>query len=324
MQDLHDKVAFITGGDSGIGRGIVRALLGAGMKVAMTYRTEAHLQEAMEVLPHARERAHAIKLDVTDRPGMMAAAAETVRVFGKVHVLVNNAGVAPVLALSDSTFDDWDWCMSVNVDGVFNGIRVFLPYIEAHGEEGHILATSSMLGGLLAGPLWGAYSASKFAVVGMMEALRAELAHTNIGVSIFCPAGVKSSLGSSNRNRPATLADAGTADGRGRVLLEDLRLAMQRLGPAAADSIMDPTEAGVRVLRGILNNDLYIFSHAEYEQALRDRCELLLASIPKGEAAIADARLKTAQVLSSPMYRQELQRRALEIARRAGEQIKIS
>lgn len=106
----------------------------------------------------------------------------------RLHVLVNNAGVLLTLPLSNATFDDWDWCINVNVTGVFNCLRAFLPHTKAHGEGGQIVSTSSMPAGLFVGPYWGVYSTSKFAVVCMMEALRSELAHTNIGVSVFCPA----------------------------------------------------------------------------------------------------------------------------------------
>src|ERR1700733_1138559 len=207
MRDVTGKVAFITGGDSGIGLGIARAFTDAGMKVVITYRTRAHLDEAMKLLQGAADRVHAIDLDVTDRAAMEKAAAETVQVFGKVHVLVNNAGVAVIGGLSRATYEDWDWAMSVNAGGVFNGVRCFLPRIQAQGEGGQIVSVSS-LAGLLGHAPAGVYTASKFAVVGMMEALRAELADTNIGVTVFCPGIVNTNIGSSARNRPAGAAAA--------------------------------------------------------------------------------------------------------------------
>jgi NAD(P)-dependent dehydrogenase (short-subunit alcohol dehydrogenase family) len=212
MADVEDKVAFITGGDSGIGLGISQALLHAGMKIAMTYRSHAHLDEAMSQLGGDGKRIHAIRVDVANRAEMASAAQETLSVFGKVHVLINNAGVGPLAPLSSATFDDWDWCMAVNVGGVFNGIRTFLPLIRAHNEGGHIVSTSSLLGGIIVGPFWGVYSTSKFAVTGMMEALRSELADTNIGVSVFCPAGVASNMGQTDRNRPVALSEVSVPD----------------------------------------------------------------------------------------------------------------
>src|ERR1700734_1836221 len=202
MREVAGKVAFITGGDSGIGLGIARAFTDAGMKVVITYRTRSHLDEAMKLLQGAADRVHAINLDVTDRAAMEKAAAETVEVFGKVHVLVNNAGVAVIGGLSHASYEDWDWAMSVNAGGVFNGVRAFLPRIQAQGEGGQIVSVSSLAGMLGHAPA-GVYTASKFAVVGMMEALRAELAGTNIGVTVFCPGIVNTNIGSSARNRPA-------------------------------------------------------------------------------------------------------------------------
>jgi len=275
MKDVEGKVAFITGGDSGIGLGIARACADAGMKVVITYRTQSHLDEAMKTLQSAGNRVHAISLDVTDRAAMEKAADETLRVFEKVHVVVNNAGVAIIGGLSTATYDDWDWGMSVNVNGVFNGVRTFLPRIRAHGEGGQVVATSSLAGLLAHGPA-GVYTASKFAVVGMMEALRNELADTNIGVSVFCPGLVNTNIGTSNRNRPTTLADSGfKPDPK---MMARMPKAMREMrGPPPG---MDPFEAGKRVLQGVRNNDLYILTTPEYEDEFRARGEAIVASLP--------------------------------------------
>jgi len=311
--ELEGKVAFVTGGDSGIGLGIARACLNAGMKVVITYRTRAHLDEAMQVLSGYGRRLHAVSLDVTNRSQFAAAADETEQVFGKVHVLVNNAGVAPLVPLCSATFDDWDWCMDVNVTGIFNGVRTFLPRIRAHNEGGHIVATSSMLGGLVVGPFWGVYSSSKFAVVGMMEALRSELATTNIGVSVFCPAAVFSHLDSCERNRPATLGNTGANEPSARETISGFRSALESALKRTSDSkaALDPVEVGEVVLRGIQNNDLYILSHPEYEQAIRERSEALLASVPVNKAAPTAGRLAIANLAHTSIYTDETAKRRL-------------
>jgi NAD(P)-dependent dehydrogenase (short-subunit alcohol dehydrogenase family) len=274
MKDVEGKVVVITGGDSGVGLGIARALADAGMKVVITYRTKSHLDEAMKYLESAGNRVYAINVDVTDRPGMEKAAVETVQVFGKVHVLVNNAGVAlPGDApLSRATYDDWDWLMGVNLNGVFNGVHTFLPRIQAHGEGGQIITTSSVRG-LFAVADAGSYCTSKFAVVGMMEALRAEFVGTNIGASVFLPGLVTSNVMDSTRNRPSNLAATGTRidpkmAAATRNVINDPKFAMSAL------------EAGQLLLRGMRNNDLYILTHPEFAQILRDRSEALLASNP--------------------------------------------
>ncbi|MGC1458098.1 MAG: SDR family NAD(P)-dependent oxidoreductase [Steroidobacteraceae bacterium] len=274
MKDVDGKVAFITGGDSGVGLGIARAFTDAGMKVVISYRTKSHLDEAMKYLESAKNRVHAISVDVTDRPGMEKAAAETVQVFGKVHVLVNNAGVAlnGAAPLSRATYDDWDWMMGVNLTGVFNGVHSFLPRIQAHGEGGQIVTTSSMRG-LYAVDDAGCYCTSKYAVVGMMESLRAEFVNTNIGASVFLPGLVTSNVWDSNRNRSRDLANTGTKTdpktiAAERNVVNDPKLAMSAL------------EAGRLMLRGMRNNDLYILTHPEFAQIMRDRNEALMASIP--------------------------------------------
>ncbi len=275
MKDVEGKVAFITGGDSGIGLGIARAFTDAGMKVVITYRTKKHLDEAMKQLAGAGDRVHAIGLDVTDRAAMERAAQETERVFRKVHVIVNNAGVGVFGGLSKATYDDWDWGMNVNVNGVFNGIRTFLPRIESHGEGGQVIATSSVAG-LIAHPGTGVYSTSKFAVVGMMEALRNELADTNIGVTVFCPGLVNTDIGESARNRPGNLGDS--AFKPDPKMMARMREQMKnRRGPPPG---MDPLEAGRRVLDGMRNNDLYVLTTPELEPEIAARGEAIVASIP--------------------------------------------
>lgn len=302
MRDVEGKVAFITGGDSGIGLGIAQAFINAGMKVVITYRSRLHFEEAMATLRHAPERVHAIYLDVTDRAAVTSAAEETVQAFGKIHILVNNAGVGTLVPLTSTTFEEWDWCMNVNVNGVFNGTRAFLPHIRAHKEGGHIVSTASMLGGVIVGPYWGVYSTSKFAVVGMMEALRSELSGSDIGVSVFCPAGVRSNIGDSDRNRPAGLGRSAIPDTDVSTLRERFNNALLTIIESGPIDI-EPIEAGECVLRGIRNNDLYILSHPEYEQAIRDRNDALVSSIPHTQTELPAQRRALGSVVRNPIYR---------------------
>lgn len=312
MKNLEGKVAFITGGDSGIGLGIARACADAGMKIVITYRTKKHLDEALHRLHDAADRVHAINVDVTDRAGMEKAAVETLATFQKVHLLVNNAGVGIIGGLSHATYDDWDWGMSVNVNGVFNGIRTFLPRIQAHGEGGHVVATSSLAGLLAHGPA-GVYTASKFAVVGMMEALRAELDGTNIGVSVFCPGLVNTNIGSSNRNRPANLADAGfKPDPKMMAQMREAMKHMKRMaGPPPG---MDPFDAGRRVLDAVRNNDLYVLTTPEFAPEFRARGEAILAALPTDVKA-PEARLVLGRmILGKTPYAEERDHRLCERA----------
>jgi NAD(P)-dependent dehydrogenase (short-subunit alcohol dehydrogenase family) len=313
MRDVAGKVAFITGGDSGIGLGIARAFTDAGMKVVITYRTHSHLDEAMKLLQGAAERVHAINLDVTDRDGMEKAAAETIQVFGKVHVLVNNAGVGVIGGLSRATYEDWDWAMSVNAGGVFNGVRCFLPRIQAQGEGGQVVSVSS-LAGLLGHAPAGVYTASKFAVVGMMEALRAELADANIGVTVFCPGLVNTNIGSSARNRPAGAAprvDPGFK--MDPAMLAQMQKAMSQLHGAPPG--MDPLDAGQRVLRAVRNNDLYVLTTPEFEPEFAARGEAIVASLPTDVSVSQPREAMGRMILGKTPYAAERDRRRCERAR---------
>lgn len=281
MTEVVGKVAFITGGSSGIGLGIARAFIEAGMRVVVTYRTKRHMEEAMNYFRHARSRIHAISVDVTDRKGMEEAAAETLRVFGKVHVLCNNAGVLGFGGIDSTSHDDWHWTMNVNVNGVFNGVHAFLPLIQANGEGGQIITTAS-IAGLLAHPGSTSYVASKFAVVGMMESLRAELADSKVGVSLFCPGMVQSNIIDSSRNRPSAAVES--RFNKDKQLLSSLSNSLK--------NAMDPLKAGEAVLEGIRKNNLYIFTHSEYEIAMRNRSDALAASFPK-TARPSDALMET-------------------------------
>ena len=153
MKHVEGKVAFITGGASGIGFGMAQVFLKSGMKVIIADVLQERLDEAARILAASTNRDyHFIKVDVTDRKAMAAAADEAERVFGKVHVLCNNAGVYGNLPIESATYEDWDWVLGTNLGGVVNGLVSFLPKIIAHGEGGHIVNTSSMAG-LYSAPL---------------------------------------------------------------------------------------------------------------------------------------------------------------------------
>jgi NAD(P)-dependent dehydrogenase (short-subunit alcohol dehydrogenase family) len=316
MREVEGKVAFITGGDSGIGLGIARAFTDAGMKVVITYRTRAHLDEAMKLLQGAADRVHAISLDVTDRAGMEKAAAETIAVFGKVHVLVNNAGVAVIGGLSRASYEDWDWAMSVNAGGVFNGVRTFLPRIQAQGEGGQIVSVSS-LAGLLGHAPAGVYTASKFAVVGMMEALRAELADTNIGVTVFCPGIVNTNIGSSARNRPAGSAAAAPKVDPG-FKMDPAMMAQMQKAMSESHGVppgMDPMDAGRRVLQAVRSNDLYVLTTPEFEPEFAARGEAIVASLPTDVSVSQPREIMGRMILGKTPYAAERDRRRCERAR---------
>jgi NAD(P)-dependent dehydrogenase (short-subunit alcohol dehydrogenase family) len=268
MQDLVGKTAFITGGASGIGLGIAKALLGAGMNIAVADIRADHLAEAEAELADA-QRVLPLRLDVTDRADFARAADAAEARFGKVHLLCNNAGVAVVGPAELATFADWDWVMNVNLGGTINGIVTLLPRILAHGEGGHIVNTASMSGLV---PHGGAaiYGTSKGAAVHMMECMRPELEPRGVICSAFCPGAVQSNIAEAGRTRPAALADTGYGESDKR----------RRAGGNFFHLYQTKEAVGQRVLQGILGDELYIMTHAEFRQGIMDRTEAMRAAVP--------------------------------------------
>lgn len=298
MRHVEGKVAVITGGTSGIGLGAARAFVAAGMKVVITGLRREGIDNALAGFARAghSDQVHAIRVDVADRQGMESAALEAVRLFGKIHALINNAGVTLPATLGATSYKDWDWLLSVNLTGAFNGIHAFLPHIQAHGEGGQIVSTSSIMGLFATGAGQGAYTVSKFAMVGMMEALRAELIATNVGVSVFCPGIVNTHLGETSRaHYPGNPRDAGFTEGP--------PAAANKAEKATSDPIaMDPQEAGRLLLRGIRNNDLYILSHPEFAQNIAQRNGALIAAIPKDVESTAQRRELARSLADQSIY----------------------
>ncbi len=260
MDDVKGKVAFITGGASGIGLGIAKVFAAAGMKVAFSWRTKAHLDEAMAYFAkHPGQSVHPIRLDVTDRAGMARAADEVVSRFGKVHVLCNNAGVSLFGPTDEATYDDYDWVMGVNFGGVVNGLVSFIPKIKAHGEGGHVINVASMAS-FLPGPQGGIYTASKFAVRGLSECIRYNLAPHNIGVSLMCPGLTKTNIHEATLHRPAQWSHTAFPADRNFVkMLAELH-----------EAGMDPVEVGEKTLRAMQRNDFYVFTHPEFHEEFRE------------------------------------------------------
>jgi len=268
MQDLPGKTAFVTGGASGIGLGIAKALLGAGMNVVIADIRDDHLAAATAELG-TPARVLALKLDVTDRAAYAQAGDAAEARFRKLHILCNNAGVGLVGPTELATFADWDWVLGVNLGGTVNGIVTLLPRIQRHGEGGHIVNTASM-SGLVPHPGATLYGTSKGAVVHMIECMRAELEPQGIICSAFCPGAVQSNIAESGKTRPAALAATGYAEADKR---------RQQLG--SFFHLFSTKEAiGQRVLQGILRDELYIMTHSEFRQGVEERAQAMCAAVP--------------------------------------------
>ncbi len=268
MLDVAGKTAFITGGAGGIGLGIAKVLCRAGMRVAISYRRPEQLEQARREAGLGTD-VLAIQLDVTDREAMTAAARELVARLGKLHVLVNNAGVSVFGPTDEATYDDYDWIMGVNFGGVVNGLVTFIPHMKAHGEGGHIVNVASMAA-FLPGPQAGIYTASKFAVRGLTECLRDNLAPYNIGVSLMAPALVKSNAFESALRRPARFSN--TRFPASQTVADQMR--------AVFEVGMDPMEVGEKMLRGIRRNDLYILTHPENRDEFEELHRAVLEAWP--------------------------------------------
>jgi len=281
MKDLRGKVAFVTGAASGIGLGIARALAARGMILALADVEEEALARAKVEFEERQAKVLAIPLDVSDRTAVARAAEETIRTFGKVHVLANNAGVGRSVRLDEATAQDWDWVLGVNLGGVVNGLLAFLPHMKAHGEGGHIVNTSS-LSGLRYSPGrgQGIYTTSKFAIVGLSEALASDLEPFGIGVSVLCPAFVATRMPESGRNRPTRFGGAQVQ----RRAANDPLLVGARNGKS-------PDLVGEYVATGIEENQLHILTDAKERDLVEERMQRIsdalayTAARDKAEAA---------------------------------------
>lgn len=296
MQNLNGRTAFITGGASGIGLGIAKALLGAGMNVVIADIREDHLAEGAAELGSC-EKVMAVKLDVTDRADFARAADAVEARFGNIHILCNNAGVAVVGPTELATFSDWDWVMNVNVGGAINGVTTLLPRMLRHGEGGHIVNTCSMSGLV---PVGGTtiYSTGKAALVTMMECMRPELEGRGIICSAFCPGAVQSNIAEAGKTRPTELADSGYTEADKR----------RQDGGSFFHLYQTKEEVGERVLHGILHDELYILTHSEFLAGVTDRANAMIAAVPAHLPENPSYKEKFAMLFNSPIWAAEISR----------------
>ncbi|HEX4302456.1 MAG TPA: SDR family NAD(P)-dependent oxidoreductase [Rhizomicrobium sp.] len=283
MKEFKGRTAFITGGASGIGLGMARAFGRAGMNVVVADIDLAAAKAAAERLASEQIKAEPAYVDVTDRASVKSAALDAVAAFGKIHVVANNAGVAVGGPLGTVKERDWDWIVDVNLKGVVYGTEVFAPLIRSHGEGGHFVNTASMAG-MISPPGMEPYTATKFAVVAMSEGWAAQLASLEIGVSVLCPGFVKTRIHESGRARQDKYGGIGEVDpGVGATPSE-----------AAANVLggIDPDIVGQRVLEGVRDNDLYIFTHPHFKEFVQARFNAILAAFDKSAQSEALAQVK--------------------------------
>jgi len=292
--DWTGKVAFITGGATGIGFGIARAFSNAGMRIAIAYRNEDQRARAARwFAEHGREPPLFVKLDVTDRAAFARAADEVEAHFGQVNVLVNNAGVSVFGPTDEASYADYDWIMGVNFGGVVNGLVSFLPKLKKAGRGGHVVNVSSMAA-YLSGPQAGIYTASKFAVRGLTESLRYNLAPHRIGCSLCCPALTRTNAWTSALKRPEGFGESGFP--------EVAKAQLEQFGTAFEEG-MDPYEVGTKILSGMTAQKGLILTHPEHGPDFEEAHAALMAALPVEEAPAG--RLKIEQLRRDAMQAAE-------------------
>lgn len=282
MKDLKGKNAYISGAASGIGFGIASALAQAGARIAMVdIRAEA-LAEARARLHNLGDQIETFVSDVSDAAVLAATAAEIDKKFGPLHIVCNNAGVSMLgVPLDEISQSDWDWVIDVNIKGVINGIRTFVPRMKAHGQGGHIVNTAS-IAGLQVNPNFrtGAYAMTKYAVVALSEALEQELDGTGIGVSVLCPAAVDTGIVRSARSRPARFGGPFVRDAD-HFFEEFLKDGLR------------PEQVGNRVVQAIQDGEFYVLTHSSPREWVERRFRRIMEAFDRAEAFEKKLGIKT-------------------------------
>ncbi len=275
MQDLEGKVAFITGGGSGVALGQAKVLAAeAGMKVVIADIRKDHLDEAMAHFSKRRLPAHPIRLDITDRDAFARAADEAERVFGPVTLLCNTAGVSQFGPVEKATYDDWDWQIDVNLKGMINGVQTFMPRMIERGAGGHIVNTASM-SAFVALPNTAIYCTTKYAVRGLSESLRVELEKYRIGVSVLCPGGVNTNIHESVLARPDRYGRTGYYGADPEVF--------KRL-KSVIESGFDPVDLARIVVAAVRRNDFWILPYPEFIPTVEQYNQKVIAALRQYES----------------------------------------
>lgn len=264
MKQVRGETAFVTGGASGIGLGMVRALGAAGAKVAICDVDIARAQSVAADLVAQGAQAMAVALDVTD-PAAWEAAASAVRAqLGEVTILCNNAGVGGGSGLAEAYDPEvWRWVYAVNVDSLLYSVRTFLPGMKAGGRPCHIVNTASM-SAVVPTPNSIAYVSTKYAAMGFTLALRNELGGTNIGISVLCPGMTATRIVETTQASRPGHAEQGTGGATAAAMNAILSTGMQ------------PDSVGRAVLEAILADRFYIFTHPEWKPLVAARAQELL------------------------------------------------
>jgi NAD(P)-dependent dehydrogenase (short-subunit alcohol dehydrogenase family) len=278
MRELKGKVAVVTGAASGIGRALATRFGQEGMKIVLADVEEGPLLEVREEFTRAGVEAIAMAVDVAQWEQVEALARRTLEAFQGVHLVCNNAGVAPGGPCWEVPLADWQWVLGVNLWGVIHGIRAFVPRLVAQ-REGHVINTAS-IAGLITAPGMGAYCATKHAVVALSECLHHDLTlmglggADGVGVSVVCPAWVKTRIADSERNRPAS-SPPPAAEARAPQALMIEGLVRQAIAGGIA-----PEEVAEQALRAVVDGRFWVLTHPKTLKAVERRLQGVLAGTP--------------------------------------------
>ena len=268
--DYVGKTAFITGGAMGIGFSLAKAFAAEGVQLMLADINQTALDHAVEQLTKSGAIVKGIVCDVTQRNSIKAAAAATVKRYGKVHFVINNAGVYSTGKVGDLSAEKWEWAVNINQMSVIHGCEIFVPLIRSHGEGGHIINTAS-LAGHVGYALHTPYNTTKFAVVGYSEALQPELEKENIKVSVLCPGFVNTNIADNQTNDP-TIAErdkSGPSD--------ELALVVSRG--------LSPDTVAQFTLEQIKKNAFYIFPNPGTRSEITERYEKIMAAYDETDAS---------------------------------------
>ncbi|GGA64804.1 short-chain type dehydrogenase/reductase [Pseudoclavibacter endophyticus] len=272
MTDINGKIAIVTGGASGIGRGIAEQLIAEGASVVI-----ADIEQAALDATAAEIGATGVRVDVREIADIERLRDETLDRHGRVDIVVNNAGVGPISRIRDLTLNDWRWMIEVNLFGVINGVHTFLPVLEANADGGHIVNTSSMASlGTTSGV--GPYTAAKSGVTGLSEVLDLELREddSKVRVTVVIPGTVRTNIGTSQRNR-----EGGEQGG-----LHDVDIADDI---AAGMRWMTPIEVGRVVTHSIRTNDLYAVTHPDWWYIVEEHQRAIRAAFDRSPVEVPTA-----------------------------------
>jgi NADP-dependent 3-hydroxy acid dehydrogenase YdfG len=272
LKNFKDKVAVITGAASGIGLSIAKKCIKEGMKVVLSDIEEDPLKKVTDELKNVGGDAISVVCDVSKLEDVKNLAEQTLKTFGKVNLLVNNAGVIPGMNIIKNTLKDWEWAMGVNLWGVIYGVNTFLPIMLEQNEESHIINNSSYAGIVAVN---GVYGVTKFGVTSLTELMKAELTKINskVNVSLLIPGIVNTGIVTSNRNRPAELKNPR----KGNRNWDKINKRLEATRNLYRDS-MTPDLVADMVFNAIENDIFYIFTHLMMKPMIEARNKEMLSA----------------------------------------------